>query len=103
MEILLWLVPPAVVTLIAMAWVSWLGRDSRGEVDPDVAAARMDPLVHYARWGWLEGRDPSARFDTVDYLSAHPDVYAAGLNPLEHYLRAGAAEGRLAFADGVFG
>lgn len=26
MQILLWLVPPAVVTLIAMIWVSWLGR-----------------------------------------------------------------------------
>ncbi len=25
-EILWWWVPPAVVTLIAMAWVSWLGR-----------------------------------------------------------------------------
>ncbi len=26
MEILLWWLPPAVVTLVAMAWVSWLGR-----------------------------------------------------------------------------
>ena len=41
MEILLWLVPPVVVTLLAMLWVSWLGRDGRGEVDRDVAAARF--------------------------------------------------------------
>jgi hypothetical protein len=40
-EILLWLVPPAVVTLIAMAWVSWLGREGRGEVDRDEAVRRM--------------------------------------------------------------
>jgi hypothetical protein len=26
-EILLWLVPPAVVTVVAMVWVSWLGRE----------------------------------------------------------------------------
>lgn len=41
MEILLWLVPAVVVTLAAMAWVSWVGRESRGEVDRDVAVERL--------------------------------------------------------------
>lgn len=41
MEILLWLAPALVVTLVAMAWVSWLGRDGRGEVDRDVAVERL--------------------------------------------------------------
>ena len=41
MEILLWLVPAAVVTVLAMLWVSWLGRDGRGEVDQEVAVARL--------------------------------------------------------------
>jgi hypothetical protein len=40
-EILLWLVPPAVVTVVAMLWVSWLGRERRGEVDPEVAVRRL--------------------------------------------------------------
>jgi hypothetical protein len=40
-EILLWLVPSAVVTVVAMAWVAWLGREGRGEVDRDVAVARL--------------------------------------------------------------
>jgi hypothetical protein len=40
-EILLWLVPPAVVTVIAMLWVGWLGREGRGEVDRDTAVRRM--------------------------------------------------------------
>jgi hypothetical protein len=40
-EILLWLVPPAIVTLLAMIWVAWLGREGRGEIDRDVAAARL--------------------------------------------------------------
>lgn len=41
MEILLWLVPSALVTLVAMLWVSWLGREGRGEVDRDVAVSRL--------------------------------------------------------------
>jgi len=40
-EILYWLVPPAVVTCVAMLWVSWLGREGRGEVDRDVAVRRL--------------------------------------------------------------
>lgn len=41
MEILLWLVPPAVVTVLAMLWVGWLGREGRGEVDRETAVRRM--------------------------------------------------------------
>ena len=41
MEILLWLVPSVAVTVLAMAWVSWVGRDRRGEVDREVAAERL--------------------------------------------------------------
>ena len=41
MEILLWLVPPVLVTLAAMAWVGWLGRAGRGEVDHDEAVRRL--------------------------------------------------------------
>jgi len=40
-EILLWLVPPVVVTVVAMAWVGWLGREGRGEVDHDEAVRRL--------------------------------------------------------------
>jgi hypothetical protein len=40
-EILFWLVPPVVVTVVAMVWVSWLGREGRGEVDRDVAVRRL--------------------------------------------------------------
>jgi len=44
-EILLWLVPSAVVTAAAMAWVSWAGRDGRGEVDRDVAVERLGRAI----------------------------------------------------------
>jgi hypothetical protein len=40
-EILLWLVPPTAVTIVAMVWVTWLGREGRGEVDREVAVRRL--------------------------------------------------------------
>jgi hypothetical protein len=40
-EILLWLVPPVAVTLVAMAWVGWVGREGRGEVDREEAVRRL--------------------------------------------------------------
>ncbi len=41
MEILFWLVPAGVVTLVAMLWVGWWGREGRGEVDRETAARRL--------------------------------------------------------------
>lgn len=62
--------------------------------NPDVAAAGVDPLRHYAAFGWKEGRDPSPQFSTNGYLAAYPDVAKVGVNPLLHYIRYGRAEGR---------
>lgn len=45
MDILFWLVPPALVTVAAMVWVSWLGREGRGEVDRDVAVRRLQKAI----------------------------------------------------------
>ena len=62
--------------------------------NPDVAAARLDPLRHYGEYGWKEGRDPNAFFSTAWYLNQNPDVAAAGVNPLAHYADRGWREGR---------
>lgn len=67
--------------------------------NPDVAAAHIDPLVHYEVHGWLEGRDPSAAFSTNKYLAAYGDVKAAGIDPLLHYIQNGLSEGRSAFTS----
>jgi hypothetical protein len=40
-QILWWLAPPLVATVLAMLWVSWLGREGRGEVDREVAVRRL--------------------------------------------------------------
>ncbi len=39
--VLLWLVPTVVVTVVAMLWVMWAGREGRGEVDREVVLRRM--------------------------------------------------------------
>ena len=36
--------------------------------NPDVRVADTDPLRHYINFGWREGRNPSAQFDTKFYL-----------------------------------
>ena len=54
----------------------------------------INPLQHYEQFGWKEGRDPSASFDTLGYLAANPDVAAAHVNPLDHFLQFGIYEGR---------
>jgi hypothetical protein len=61
---------------------------------PDVAAARVSPLVHYLLAGGREDRSPHPLFDGRGYRQAHAQVLAeTGLTPLEHYVRAGAADG----------
>jgi hypothetical protein len=40
-EILWWLAPPVVATVLAMGWVTWLGREGRGQVDREVAVRRL--------------------------------------------------------------
>ncbi|WP_182523926.1 hypothetical protein [Nocardioides dongkuii] len=49
MEILLWLVPPAVVTAVAMCWVAWAGREAPREIDRDLAARRLERALQKDR------------------------------------------------------
>jgi SAM-dependent methyltransferase len=60
----------------------------------DVAAAKMDPVLHYLSQGASEGRAPGPNFDGRAYLDANPDVAAARQNPLIHYLSRGCKEER---------
>jgi glycosyltransferase involved in cell wall biosynthesis len=61
---------------------------------PDVATSGQDPIEHYLRTGWAEGRNPCSFFNSSWYLSVNVDVLSAGVNPLLHYIDAGEAEGR---------
>lgn len=68
-------------------------------MNPDVAAARADPVSHFLSFGWREGRDPTPHFSVRDYLELYPEVRDSGENPFAHYLRVGRAEGRIAKRD----
>ncbi len=63
-------------------------------INPDVAAAGIDPLAHYLGSGADEGRNPHPLFDGAYYRACNPDVASAGINPMVHYLARGAWEGR---------
>ena len=61
---------------------------------PDVELSGMNAAVHFFKYGWRMGRDPSPHFSTLDYLKRYQDVEKSGLNPLLHYLHAGKGEHR---------
>lgn len=63
-------------------------------IHPDVKESGADPLSHYCKYGWKEGRNPSLEFDTKDYLRRNPDVARVRINPLLHYIKSGKKEGR---------
>jgi glycosyltransferase involved in cell wall biosynthesis len=62
--------------------------------NPDVRRADVNPLTHFVKVGWKEGRNPSEYFDICYYMQTYPDIQKAGVNPLFHYLKFGWHEGR---------
>ena len=58
----------------------------------DVKKAKINPIKHYLKFGWKEGRNPSEKFNGNDYLNKRPDVRVAGICPLVHYLKFGKNE-----------
>jgi len=61
---------------------------------PDIRRADLDPLWHFVRCGWKEGRNPSDSFDTNYYLISNHDVKNENINPLIHYIKFGKSENR---------
>ncbi len=65
----------------------------------DVAAAGIDPVEHFIRFGEGEQRKPNPFFDSAWYERCHPDVRANGLGALTHYVLYGEAELRCPHPD----
>jgi len=61
---------------------------------PDVAAAGVDPLLHYMDFGAAEWRKPSAGFDPTYYAGVYPEVGITGINPILHFVKYRNKEGR---------
>ena len=65
----------------------------------DVAAAKCDPLKHFMKRGWREGRNPSSRFDLQYYIEFNREAFASeeeAENPLLHFLKHGKSQGLFA-------
>jgi len=60
----------------------------------DIMDSGINPIIHYVKWGWKEGRDPSPNFNTSWYLDMNEDVASTNINPLFHYIKFGGKEGR---------
>jgi len=63
------------------------------ENNSDVKQSGIDPLYHFVKNGWKEGRNPSRHFDLRMYKLVNQDV--KDINPLLHYIKYGAKEFRL--------
>jgi hypothetical protein len=63
------------------------------ERNADVQAAGADPLAHYLRYGWVEGRDPNPWFDTARYRRQAGQAPGDTVSALAHYLVLGRARG----------
>lgn len=50
---------------------------------PDVAAAGIDPVEHYLKYGWKEGRNPSPNFNKNYYISQYMQL--SNMCPILHY------------------
>lgn len=61
---------------------------------PDVAKLRIDPVLHFLRYGRGQVRNPSAAFDLGRYMRENADVALARDNPLVHYISHGRGENR---------
>jgi len=68
----------------------------------DVAKNGIEPVSHYCKYGWKEGRNPSREFDTIFYLENNLDVKNKGINPLVHYIRYGKKEGRKVKGNAIY-
>ena len=60
---------------------------------PDVAAADIDPLLHYIQHGAAEGRIPHPLFDPDFYWTQVPEAERGALSPLAHFASAGVVTG----------
>lgn len=60
----------------------------------DIRKIDIDPLKHYIKYGWKEGRNPCERFDTNFYLENYIDIKNQKINPLIHFIKFGSYEGR---------
>jgi len=56
---------------------------------PQSITAGITAAEHYVRYGAQQGNNPSAEFNTQQYLAQYPETAHAGINPLVHFILTG--------------
>ncbi|NOU66249.1 hypothetical protein GC096_19600 [Paenibacillus sp. LMG 31461] len=59
-------------------------RDFYLDTYADIKQTGIDPLMHYIKWGWHEGRNPSNEFNTREYVIENIELIDQHVNPLVH-------------------
>ena len=57
------------------------------EIYEDVRKSDIDPLKHYIKNGWKEGRNPSQSFNTNDYIQRNNISLNSKYSPLFHQIK----------------
>ena len=57
------------------------------ENNPDVSEENIDPLCHFLRFGWKEGRNPSESFDINDFRDQNPEAFEEVQNPFMVFIK----------------
>jgi hypothetical protein len=52
----------------------------------EVARSSINPLRHYLKWGWQQGKNPNPYFDTEWYRQRYSLAAESEYNPLYHYI-----------------
>lgn len=87
---------PSVIRWIPHFSLLWSRRRARRLFDaafylqkyPDVAAAQMNPWLHYLKHGIAEGRKPNPLFEPDYYLTMCPEARSSGSGPLMYFVEA---------------
>ena len=56
------------------------------ETYPHAITAGLSAAEHYVRYGAQQGLNPSAEFNTQQYLAEYPEAAHKGINPLVHFI-----------------
>ncbi|MEM1299319.1 MAG: glycosyltransferase [Pseudomonadota bacterium] len=87
------LVRPVERTLIGIRGADLFDREFYRAHHDDIRDADADPLGHYLRYGWREGRAVNPRFDDGHYRVESGLVRGAPVSALAHYLAFGRRQG----------
>lgn len=63
--------------------------------NPEIRKADIDPLMHFVKYGWREGKNPSKNFDIQQYLKSNPEYLKINMNPLVHFINTGSGIGKI--------